>query len=198
MKTEYQKCMDGELYDCHDECFITRKAKATRFCNQYRLIPYDNKAERYRLLKEHLASVGTNVSIADDFICGFGDNISIGNNVSINYRCTLIDCNRITIGNDVLIAPGVQINTATHPTALSERLTKGWCPTDKQYRWRTRALPITIGDGVWIGANATIIAGVTIGEGAVVAAGAVVTKDVPPMTLVGGVPAKVLKKLPQP
>lgn len=195
MKTEYQKCLDGELYACHDDSFIARKNKATLFCEKYRSIPYDKKLERYELLKETFAAIGTNVSVAADFICDFGDNISIGDNVSINYRCTFIDCNRITIGNDVLIAPGVQINTATHPVDLSERLTPGWQPSDKQYRWRTRALPVVIGNGVWIGANATILGGVTIGDGAVVAAGAVVTKDVPPMTLVGGVPAKVIRNV---
>ena len=94
----------------------------------------------------------------------------------------------------MLIAPGVQINTASHTTLLSERLTPDWNPSSGEYRWRTFAKPIIIGDGCGIGANATIIAGVTIGDGAVVAAGAVVTKDVEPNTLVGGVPAKTIRE----
>ena len=147
------------------------------------------------MICELFGSVGTNVSVGDGIIIGFGDNIHIGNNVSINYRCLLIDCNSIIIGHDVLIAPGVQINTASHPTELSERLTPDWNSASGEYRWRTFAKPVIIGDGCWIGANATIIGGVTIGEGAVVAAGAVVTKDVPPHTLVGGVPAKYIKSL---
>lgn len=95
----------------------------------------------------------------------------------------------------MLIAPGVQMNTASHPTLLSERLTPDWNPASGEYRWRTFAKPIVIGDGCWIGVNATIIGGVTIGNGTVVVAGAVVTKDVAPNTIVGGVPAKVMKKL---
>ena len=87
------------------------------------------------------------------------------------------------------------MNTASHPTLLSERLTTDWSPASGEYRWRTFAKPIIIDDGCWIGANATIIGGVTIGEGAVVAAGAVVTKDVEPYTMVGGVPAKIIKEL---
>ena len=195
MKSAYQQCMDGELYDCHDPIFLDRKARATEWMQRYNALPYAERAKRYGMLCEIFGSVGTNVSAGDGLIIGFGDNIHIGNNVSINYRCTLIDCNKITVGNDVLIAPGVQINTATHPVELDERLVADWDPRSGRYRWQTYSRPITIGNGVWIGANATLLAGVTIGDGAVVAAGAVVTKDVSPHTLVGGVPAKLLKRL---
>ncbi len=191
--TENEKCMAGELYDCHSPEFIERKARATEWMQRYNALPYSERSKRYGMLKEFLGSVGTYVSIGDDVIIGFGDNIHIGNNVSINYRCTLIDCNEIIIGNDVLIAPCVHINTASHPVVLEERLTKDWKPETGEYRWRTYAKPIRIGNGCWIGAGATIIAGVTIGDGAVIAAGAVVTEDVAPRTLVGGVPAKFIK-----
>jgi len=193
--TENEKCMAGELYNCHAPEFIERKAKATDWMQKYNALPYAQRGQRYQMLKEIFASVGTNVSVGDGILIGFGDNTYIGNNVSINLRCMLIDCNTITIGNDVLIAPGVQINTATHPVAMNERLTQDWDPNSGEYRWRTYALPIKIGNGCWIGANATILAGVTIGDGAVVAAGAVVTQDVAPHTLVGGVPAKFIKEV---
>ena len=194
-KTEQDKCMAGKIYNCHSPVFIERKARATEWMQQYNSLPYADRSRRYGMICELFGSVGTNVSVGDGIIIGFGDNIHIGNNVSINYRCLLIDCNSIIIGHDVLIAPGVQINTASHPTELSERLTPDWNSASGEYRWRTFAKPVIIGDGCWIGANATIIGGVTIGEGAVVAAGAVVTKDVPPHTLVGGVPAKYIKSL---
>ena len=185
--------MAGQLYNCHDAIFIERKARATEWMQRYNALPYNDRAQRYHMLCEQLGGVGDNVSVADGIIIGFGDNIYIGNNVSINYRCILNDCNTIRIGNDVLIAPGVQINTASHPVRLAERLTPEWQQGSAEYRWRTYARPITIGDGCWIGANATILGGVTIGCGAVVAAGAVVTADVAPHTLVGGVPAHIIR-----
>lgn len=193
--TEQDKCMAGEIYDCHSPIFLDRKARATDWMQRYNSLPYADRSKRYGMIRELFGSVGTNVSVGDGTIIGFGDNIHVGNNVSINYRCILNDCNSIIIGNDVLIAPGVQMNTASHPTLLSERLTPDWNSASGEYRWRTFAKPIIIGDGCWIGANATIIGGVTIGDGVVVAAGAVVTKDVESNTIVGGVPAKVIKKL---
>ena len=164
MKTESEKCLAGMLYNCHSPEFIERKSLATEWMQRYNSLPYTDRSKRYEMLKELFGSIGNNVSVGDGIIIGFGDNIFIGNNVSINYRCMLIDCNKITIGDNVLIAPGVQINTASHPVDLNERLTKDWNPDSGEYRWRTYALPITIGNGCWIGANATILGGVTIGD----------------------------------
>lgn len=195
IKTEFEKCMAGELYDCHDEYFIKAKARASAWCAEYNATPYTERATRRRMLEELFASVGDNVSVGDGFTCGFGVNISIGSNVSVNMNCMFIDCNKITIGNDTLIAPGVHLTTATHPVELADRLTPNWNSASGEYRWRTYAKPITIGNGCWIGANAVVLPGVTIGDGAVVGAGAVVTKDVPPRTVVAGVPAKVIKSI---
>ena len=179
-KSELEKCLAGELYDCHDPAFLARKARATAWMQAYNALAYSEREKRYAMLLDLFGRVGTNVSVADGFICGFGDNFFIGDNVSINYRCMFIDCNTITIGNDVLIAPGVQLQTAAHPVELAERLTPGWKPGDLEYRWRTYARPIVIGDGCWIGANVTVLPGVTIGRGSVIGAGSVVNKDIPP------------------
>ena len=81
--------MAGELYDCHSPEFLEGKARATDWMQRYNALPYSERGKRYGMLKEQLGSVGTNVSVADGIIIGFGQNIHIGNNVSINYRCIL-------------------------------------------------------------------------------------------------------------
>lgn len=188
-KAEMAKCLDGEIYDCHAPVFIRRKERAAEWVRRYNALPYTNRQERNVMLHELFAAVGRNCSVGTDFICDFGDNIYLGDNVSINHRCTFVDSNRIVIGSNVLIAPCVQINTSSHPLAAADRIVTGAAVEESAYFARTYSAPVTIGDNCWIGAGAIIVAGVTIGAGAVVAAGAVVTKDVPPGMLVAGVPA---------
>lgn len=193
--TELEKCLAGEFYDCHDGVFIESKARSAEWCERYNKTPYTSKAERYELLKEFFAEVGTNVSAGQNFCCEFGENVRIGSNVSINHNCTFVACNTITIGSNVLIAPGVQLNTATHPVELSERLNPEFREGGQAYFCRTRALPITIGDGCWIGAGAIVLAGVTIGEGTVVGAGSVVTRSLPSNVLAVGSPARPVRTI---
>lgn len=195
MKTELEKCMAGEWYDCHDPVFMEFKAKARQLLSQYNTMPYENKVDRRLLLRDLFGSIGTNVSVGNPFICDYGRNIHIGNNVSINMNCTLVDCNKITIGNNVLLASNVQIYTATHPIELDERLTPDWTPESDAYFCRTYALPVTIEDGCWLGGGVIVVPGVTIGKGSVIGAGSVVTKDIPPNSLAVGNPCRVIRQL---
>lgn len=195
MKTELEKCMDGEWYDCHDPVFVGFKANARKLLAQYNTIPYEDKSGKYNLLKELLGSVGRNVSIGNPFICDYGRNIHIGNNVSVNMNCTFVDCNKITIGNNVLIASNVQIYTAAHPIELNDRLTPDWDEDSPEYFCRTFALPVTIEDGCWIGGGVIIVPGVTIGKGSVIGAGSIVTKDIPANSLAVGNPCRVIRQL---
>lgn len=114
------------------------------------------------------------------FYTDFGKNISIGKDVFINSGCHFQDQGGITIGDGSLIGHNVVLATINHDLLPSQKR-------------KNHYAPITIGSNVWIGSNAVILPGVTIGEWAVVAAGAVVTHDVPPLTIVGGVPARVIK-----
>jgi acetyltransferase-like isoleucine patch superfamily enzyme len=116
------------------------------------------------------------------FHTNFGRFISIGKNVFINHACSFLDMGGITIEDDVFIGPKANFITENHPLEPGNR----------------KALickPIVIKRNAWIGAAVTILPGVTIGENAVVAAGAVVAKDVPANTIVGGVPAKIIKSI---
>lgn len=126
--------------------------------------------------------VGEGFSLFPPFYTDFGKNICIGKNVFINSGCHFQDQGGITIGDRALIGHNVVIATVNH--ALD--------PGDER---KNSYAPVVIGPYVWIGSNATILPGVTIGEWAVVAAGAVVTKDVEPYTVVGGVPAKLLRRI---
>lgn len=140
--------------------------------------------ERQEFLKSFFAHMGERVTIKGNFNCDYGCNISIGDGTIINCNVTILDTNKVVIGEDVFIAPGVVISAATHPLDAEHRVQRFF-----------QSHPVTIRDRAWIGANATILTGVTIGENAVVAAGAVVTRDVPDSCLVGGVPARVIKDL---
>lgn len=116
------------------------------------------------------------------FYTDCGKNISVGKNVFINSGCRFQDQGGITIGDGVLIGHNVMLATLNHDI-------------DPRKRSTMHPAPIVIGNNVWIGANATVVPGVTIGDGAIIAAGAVVTKDIPANVIVGGVPAKVIKKI---
>lgn len=128
--------------------------------------------------------VGEGFTLFPPFYTDFGKNIAIGRNVFINSGCHFQDQGGIAIGDGALIGHNVVLATVNH--ALEPEKCR-----------RNRYAPIRIGENVWIGSNATILPGVTLGDWAVVAAGAVVTKDVPPMTVVGGVPARVLRTIPE-
>lgn len=128
--------------------------------------------------------VNDTLSIFPPFYTDCGKNITIGNRVFFNSGCKFQDQGGITIDDGVLLGHNVVLATLNH------------CMNPEQ-RANLEPAPIHIGKNVWIGSNATVLPGVTIGDGAAIAAGAIVTKDVPPFTVVGGTPAKVIKTIEQ-
>lgn len=127
-------------------------------------------------------TVGDGFGLFPPFHTDCGKNIHIGKNVFINSGCHFQDQGGIYIDDGTLIGHGVALATLNHEQ-------------DPDHRSNMYPKPIRIGKRVWIGSNSTVTQGVTIGDGAIVAAGAVVTKDVPERTVVGGVPAKVIKRV---
>ncbi len=195
MKSELEKCYNGEWYNCHDTVFLEYKKNARKLLSEYHALYYEQKDEKRAILQKMFGAIGTNVSVGLPFICDYGCNIYLGSNVSINMNCTFVDCNRIEIGDNVLIASNVQIYTAAHPVELSERLTPDWNIESGAYFCRTYALPVKIGSGCWIGGGVIILPGVTIGEGTVIGAGSVVTKDIPSNCVAVGNPCRVMRKI---
>lgn len=169
---------ETDLHDLLIECAFDAQ-KITQKLNG----EFHTRAEITALFREL-----TGLPIDDSFLCfppfhtDFGKNIHIGKNVFLNTGCSFQDRGGIFIGDGTMIGMNVNIATLNH----------GLTP---ETRGTTYAAPVHIGKNVWIGSNATILAGVTIGDNAVIAAGAVVTKDVAENTLVGGVPARVMKEI---
>jgi acetyltransferase-like isoleucine patch superfamily enzyme len=142
-----------------------------------------NDADEVRALFEELIGkkVDDGFALSPPFYTTGGTDISVGRNVFINQNCTFYDLGGLDIGDDVMIGPNVSLITSGHPLEPSQR------------RARVLAKPIAIHRNVWIAAGVTVIGGVTVGENSVVAAASVVTKDVPPNTLVGGNPARIIR-----
>ena len=144
---------------------------------------YHTSVEILGLLRRLGAKIDDTAEIRTPFYTDFGQFIEVGKNVFVNNACTFMDRGGITLEDDVKIGPRVNLITENHDLD----------PTKRRTLISNR---IVVKRNVWIGAAATILPGVTIGENAVVAAGAVVTRDVPPNTIVAGVPAKVIKQIP--
>ncbi|PAF39099.1 maltose acetyltransferase [Terribacillus saccharophilus] len=143
----------------------------------------DEETKREELLKELLGKCGQQISIEHNFHCDLGYNIEVGENFYAGFNFTVLDMAKVIIGDNCMIGPNVGIYTAGHSIQPVDRTKDGY------------AIPITIGNDVWIGGSCTILAGVTIGDNSIVAAGSVVTKDVPPNTIVAGNPAKRIKDI---
>ena len=191
--TELEKCMAGKEYNCHDKIFLDFKSHTRKLLQEYNALAYEQKEEKEKILKELCGKIGTKVSVASPFICDYGRNIFMGNNVSVNMNCTFVDCNEIIIGDHVLIASNVQLYTATHPVESAERYVQN--PETGELIRHTYALPIKIGNGCWLGGGVIVLPGVTIGDGSVIGAGSVVTKDIPENSLAVGNPCHVIRKI---
>jgi acetyltransferase-like isoleucine patch superfamily enzyme len=142
---------------------------------------YNSHEEVVRLMSELTGKqIDNSFGLFPPFNTDCGKNLTIGKRVFINSGCKFQDQGGISIGDDVLIGHNVVIATLNHSF-------------DPEHRGDLVPRRVQIGNKVWIGANATILPGIKIGDGAIIAAGAVVTKDVAPLTVVGGVPAKLIK-----
>ena len=189
MKTEKEKMLSGEIYDFTDTELITRWHKVKQLQREYATTDTTDQEKLDAILNELLGSHGKNVWITAPFFVDYGENIHLGNNVEINMNCVFLDCNRITIGDNCGIAPGVHIYTVFHPVNPMERL------SENSAYWNSLTAPVTLGNNVWIGGGSIILPGVTIGDNTTIGAGSVVTKDIPANCLAVGNPCRVVRQL---
>ncbi|AGN16972.1 MAG: sugar O-acetyltransferase [Methanobrevibacter boviskoreani] len=184
MMSELEKLKAGLEY-CYDDVEIANiKENAMKQTDIYNRIPAEDTEAQQKQLKKMLGSIGDKVEIMRPFQCDNGKNITIGNNFTGNYNLVILDCNKVTIGDNVMIGPNTLITSVGHPISPKGR---------REHLGVTD--PVTIGNDVWIGGNVTILPGVTIGDNVVIGAGAVVTKDIPDNSLAVGVPARVIKEI---
>ena len=183
MKSEKEKMLAGQLYNAGDIELVRDRKKAKKLCNKFNNLGVEENLKREKVLKK-LFQTEKSCYIEPNFFCDYGYNINPGENFYANHNCIILDVNKVNIGDNVMFGPAVQIYTATHPINAKER------NSGKELGFR-----INIGDNVWIGGGAIINPGVSIGNNAVIAAGSVVNKDVSENVLVGGNPAKIIKKI---
>ena len=182
VKSEKEKMIAGEMYRAGDAELRAGRENARKLIRQFN--QSEDKVERFNLIKNLFGNFEEGSFIEPNLRVDYGYNIHVGANFYANFDCTFLDVCPITIGDNVMFAPGVQLYTATHPIDPVER------NSGLEY-----AKPITIGNNVWIGGSAIVVPGVTLGDNVVVAAGAVVTKSFPDNVVIGGNPARVIKEI---
>lgn len=179
MKSERSKMIEGDLYRADDPELVAARFAARKLVRRFNHSDDEDLAGRFALLTDLFGAVGEGSFIEPTFRCDYGFNIRVGRKFYANFDCVFLDCAPITIGDEVMLAPGVHLYTATHPMDHETRASG-----------LELAKPITIGNRVWIGGRTVILPGVTIGDFAVIAAGSVVSRDVPAGAVVRGVPAR--------
>lgn len=182
--TEKEKSYAELLYQPGDaELTADRKTTVKKLYAYNALPPWETEARR-AAIRDLFGKCGENCTVEQPLFCTYGYNVTVGDNFFLNVNGKLMDSGKITIGNNVFIAPNVSIVTEEHAMDVRQRA------EGLEYTH-----PVTIGDNVWICTGAIVLPGVTIGEGSVIGAGSVVTKDIPPFSLAVGNPCRVIRSL---
>lgn len=185
METEKMKAQAGNLYDANYDAELLKEreicADITYELN--RLRPSQTK-ERMEILRKLFGKTKGNFTIVSPFFCDYGYNIEIGENFFMNMDCVILDGAKVKFGDNVFVAPQCGFYTAGHPLDVERRI------SGLEY-----ALPITVGNNVWIGAHVCVLPGVSIGDNTVIGAGSVVTKNIPANVLAYGNPCKVIREI---
>lgn len=182
---EKEKMINGYLYyPEEDSQLVNDRLSVKKLCIEYNNLSLENEDAKKILLKQILGSCKEQIKIEPNFFCDYGYNIEVGNNFYANHNLVILDCAKVIFGDNVFIAPNCGFYTACHPLNSEVR------NSGLEY-----AMPITVGNNVWIGGNVVVLAGVTIGDNVVIGAGSVVTKDIPSDVVAVGNPCRVIKNI---
>ncbi len=183
--TERDKMLAGALYDALDPALTAARTRARDLVARLNATPDGQRAERRAILAELLGTAGADAEVVSPFFCDYGAQIHLGERVFVNAGAVMLDTAEIRIGAGTLVGPNVQFYAATHPTDPAVRR-----------QGLELGAPITVGENVWIGGGAILLAGVTVGDDTVVGAGSVVTRSLPAGVVAVGNPCRVVRRLP--
>ncbi|BBN09445.1 maltose O-acetyltransferase [Marchantia polymorpha subsp. ruderalis] len=186
-KSEWQKMLDGELYTAVSPKHVEERAKGRRLQQAFNESGADELEARSQILKRWFGSCCDDTLVEPPLYVDYGLNIHVGKRFFANFDCVILDCARVSIGDNVKFGPKVQLYTASHPVEAHER-NKG----------PELAFSISIGNNCWLGGGCIICPGVTIGDNTTIGAGSVVTKNIPSNVVAAGNPARVIKHLALP
>lgn len=182
---EWEKAQKGYLYDAnYDENILKMRSKCVDLCYEFNMCKPSETEKQTRIMKSILGEIKGSFVINAPFRCDYGMNISIGKNFFSNYNCIILDGASVKFGDNVFIAPNCIFTTSGHPIDREQR-----------NAGLEIALPISIGNDVWIGANVAVLPGVTIGDNCVIGAGSVVNRDIPSNVVAAGNPCRVIRQI---
>ncbi|MFF9351982.1 sugar O-acetyltransferase [Streptomyces sp. NPDC014734] len=183
-RTQHERMLAGDLYIADDPAIVEAQRRAQRLAFAYQQASVEDSGKARIVLAELLGELGTGAEIRPPLHVDYGSHLAVGEGTFVNFNLTALDVAPIRIGRDCQIGPNVQLLTPTHPLEPQPRRDK-----------LEAALPITIGDNVWLGGGVIVLPGVTIGDDSVVGAGSVVTRDLPAGVVAVGNPARVVRSL---
>lgn len=183
--TEWEKAQAGFLYDAnYDSDLIDMRTKCADLCYEFNMCRPSDVTKQQEVLHKLFGQIKGNVVVTAPFYCDYGVNISVGENFYTNHNVTILDGAKVTFGDNVFIAPDCMFSTAGHSI-----------DTEQRNLGLEIALPITVGDNVWIGTNVSVLPGVTIGSNVVIGAGSVVNRNIPDGVIAAGNPCRVIRKI---
>ncbi|MBR1889530.1 MAG: sugar O-acetyltransferase [Alloprevotella sp.] len=183
--TEFEKLRQGLWYNPSTSPELREiMTRVQEIVYDYNRLRPSQREERDVLIRKIVGKAGKNCQILSPFQCDYGIFIEVGDNFFMNKDCQLLDGGGISFGHNVFVGPMCGFHTAIHPLEAKHRASG-----------EERALPIKVGNDVWIGAQVCVLPDVEIGDGCVIGAGSVVTRSIPPYSVAVGNPCRVIRSL---